>query len=145
VVKELEKGNIVIVAGFQGITEEMDITTLGRGGSDTTAVALAASLGAEVCQIYTDVDGIYTADPRLIPEAQQLAEISYEEMLELASYGAKVMHPRAVELGELYNVPILVASSFTRNPGTLIHREVSMEVRNKVRSIAHNLNVSTFS
>jgi len=142
VVKELEKGNIVIVAGFQGITEEMDITTLGRGGSDTTAVALAASLGAEVCQIYTDVDGIYTADPRLIPEAQQLAEISYEEMLELASYGAKVMHPRAVELGELYNVPILVASSFTRNPGTLIHREVSMEVRNKVRSIAHNLNVA---
>jgi len=142
VVKELEKGNIVIVAGFQGVTEGMDITTLGRGGSDTTAVALAASLGAEVCQIYTDVDGVYTADPRLIPEAQQLAEISYEEMLELASYGAKVMHPRAVELGELYNVPILVASSFTRNPGTLIHREVSMEVRNKVRSIAHNLDVA---
>ena len=142
VVEELERGNIVIVAGFQGITEEMDVTTLGRGGSDTTAVALAASLGAEVCQIYTDVDGVYTADPRLIPEARQLAEMSYEEMLELASYGAKVMHPRAVELGELYNVPILVASSFTRNPGTLIHREVSMEVRNKVRSIAHNLDVA---
>jgi len=142
VVEELERGNIVIVAGFQGITEEMDVTTLGRGGSDTTAVALAANLGAEVCQIYTDVDGVYTADPRLIPEARQLAEMSYEEMLELASYGAKVMHPRAVELGELYNVPILVASSFTRNPGTLIHREVSMEVRNKVRSIAHNLDVA---
>ena len=142
VVEELERGNIVIVAGFQGITEEMDVTTLGRGGSDTTAVALAANLGAEVCQIYTDVDGVYTADPRLIPEARQLAEMSYEEMLELASYGAKVMHPRAVELGELYNVPILVASSFARNPGTLIHREVSMEVRNKVRSIAHNLDVA---
>jgi len=142
VVRELEKGNIVIIAGFQGVTEEMDITTLGRGGSDTTAVALAASLGAEVCQIYTDVDGVYTADPRLIPEAQKLAEISYEEMLELASYGAKVMHPRAVELGELYKIPILVASSFTLSPGTLIHGEVSMEVRNKVRSIAHDLNVA---
>ncbi|MBA7713727.1 Aspartokinase [subsurface metagenome] len=93
VVKELEKGNIVIVAGFQGITDEMDITTLGRGGSDTTAVALAASLGAEVCQIYTDVEGVYTADPHLIPEAQKLADIGYEEMLELASYGAKVVHP----------------------------------------------------
>ncbi len=142
VVRELGKGNIVIVAGFQGITDEMDITTLGRGGSDTTAVALAASLKAEVCQIYTDVEGVYTADPRLVPEAQQLAEIGYEEMLELASYGAKVMHPRAVELGELYNIPILVASSFTDKPGTLIHGGVSMEVRNKVRSIAHDLDVA---
>jgi len=142
VVKELEKGNIVIVAGFQGITEEMDITTLGRGGSDTTAVALAASLGAEICQIYTDVDGVYTADPSLIPEAQQLSEIGYEEMLELASYGAKVVHPRAVELGELFNIPILVASSFTNSPGTLIHGGISMEVRNKVRSIAHDLDVA---
>jgi len=142
VVRELEKDNIVIVAGFQGITDEMDVTTLGRGGSDTTAVALAASLGAEVCQIYTDVEGVYTADPRLIPEAQKLVEIGYEEMLELASYGAKVMHPRAVELGELFNVPILVASSLTQNPGTLIHGEVSMEVRNKVRSIAHDLDVA---
>ena len=142
VTKELEKGNIVIVAGFQGITDEMDITTLGRGGSDTTAVALAASLGAEVCQIYTDVEGVYTADPRLVPEARQLAEIGYEEMLELASYGAKVLHPRAVELGELHNILILVASSFTQNPGTLIHGGVSMEVRNKVRSIAHNLDVA---
>jgi aspartate kinase len=141
VVKELEKGNIVIVAGFQGITDEMDITTLGRGGSDTTAVALAASLGAKVCQIYTDVEGVYSADPRLVPEAKPLAEIGYEEMLELATYGAKVMHPRAVELGELHNIPILVTSSFTESPGTLIHGGVSMEVRNKVRSIAHDLNV----
>jgi aspartate kinase len=142
VVKELDKGNIVIVAGFQGVTEEMDITTLGRGGSDTTAVALAVSLGAEVCQIYTDVEGVYTADPRLVPEAQKLPEIGYEEMLELATYGAKVMHPRAVELGELFNVPILVASSFTDSPGTLIHGGVSMEVRNKARGIAHDLDVA---
>jgi aspartate kinase len=142
IVKELDKGNIVIVAGFQGITDEMDITTLGRGGSDTTAVALAASLGAGVCQIYTDVEGVYTADPRLVPEAQKLPEIGYEEMLELATYGARVMHPRAVELGELFNVPVLVASSFSDNPGTLIHGGVSMEVRNKVRGIAHDLDVA---
>lgn len=142
VVKELEKGNIVIVAGFQGITDGMDVTTLGRGGSDTTAVALAASLGAKVCEIYTDVEGVYTADPRLIPEAGKLDEIGYEEMLELATYGAKVMHPRAVELGELFNIPILVASSFTGAPGTLIHGGVSMEVRNKVRSIAYDLDVA---
>ena len=142
VVKELETGKIVIVAGFQGITGEMDITTLGRGGSDTTAVALAASLGAEVCQIYTDVDGVHTADPRLIPEARRLDEIGYEEMLELATYGAKVVHPRAVELGELFKIPILVASSFSQNPGTLIHGGVSMEVRNKVRGIAYDLDVA---
>jgi aspartate kinase len=142
VVQELDKGNIIIVAGFQGATEEMDVTTLGRGASDTTAVALAASLGAEVCQIYTDVEGVYTADPRLVPEAQRLPEIGYEEMLELASYGAKVMHGRAVELGELFNVPILVTSSFTDSPGTLIHGGTSMEVRNKVRSIAHDLDVA---
>jgi len=141
-VTELEKGNIVIVAGFQGITEEMDVTTLGRGASDTSAVALAASLGAEMCQIYTDVEGVYTADPRLVSEAKPLVEIGYEEMLELASHGAKVMHARAVELGELFNIPILVASSFTGKPGTLIHGGVSMEVRNKVRSIAHDLDVA---
>ena len=141
-VGELNKGNIVIVAGFQGISEGEDITTLGRGGSDTTAVALAASLGTEVCQIYTDVEGVYTADPRLVPEARHLTEIGYEEMLELASYGAKVIHPRAVELGELFNIPILVASSFTDSPGTLIHGGVSMEVRNKARSIAHDLDVA---
>jgi len=130
------------VAGFQGITEGMDVTTLGRGGSDTTAVALAAGLKAEECQIYTDVDGVYTADPRLVPEARKLEEISYEEMLELATYGSRVMHARAVELGELYQIPILVASSFGKNPGTLIHGEVAMEVRNKVRSVAHDLDVA---
>jgi aspartate kinase len=142
VIKELETGKIVIVAGFQGVTGEMDITTLGRGGSDTTAVALAASLGASVCQIYTDVDGVYTADPRLAPDARPLAEVGYEEMLELATYGAKVLHPRAVELGELYNVPILVASSFSDKPGTLIHGGAPMEVRNKVMGIAHDLDVA---
>ena len=142
VAEELRRGNIVIVAGFQGISEGEDITTLGRGGSDTTAVALAASLEAEACQIYTDVEGVYTADPRLVPEARLLAEIGYEEMLELATYGAKVVHPRAVELGELHNIPILVASSFAQNPGTLIHGGVSMEVRNKVSGIAHDLNVA---
>jgi len=142
VLKELEKGKIVIVAGFQGITEEMDTTTLGRGGSDTTAVALAVGLKADICQIYTDVEGVYTADPKLIPEARKLGEIGYEEMLELANYGAKVMHPRAVELGELFNMPIQVSSSFSQNPGTLIHGGVSMEVRNKARAIAHDLKVA---
>jgi aspartate kinase len=142
IVKELGEGKIVIVAGFQGITREMDVTTLGRGGSDTAAVAVAASLKAQICEIYTDVEGVYTADPRLVPEAHKLAEIGYDEMLELASYGAKVLHPRAVELGELFNIPILVASSFTESPGTLIHGGIAMEVRNKVRGIAHDLNVA---
>ncbi len=142
IVRELERGKIVIVAGFQGITDDMDVTTLGRGASDTSAVALAASLKAKVCERYTDVEGIYTADPRLVPEAKRLDEISYEEMLELATYGSRVMHPRAVELGQVYDIPILVASSFTESPGTLIHGEVSMEVRNKVRSIAHDLDVA---
>jgi aspartate kinase len=142
VVSELRKGNIVIVAGFQGVTGKRDITTLGRGGSDTTAVALAASLNAEICQIYTDVEGVYTADPRFVPQARKLKEIGYEEMLELATYGAKVMHNRAVELGELYNVPILVASSFSDNPGTIICKEASMEVKNKVRGIVYDTNVS---
>jgi aspartate kinase len=142
IVKELGEGNIVIVAGFQGITHEMDITTLGRGGSDTTAVAMAASLGAQVCEIYTDVEGVYTADPRLVPSARKLRELGYEEMLELASQGAKVLHPRAVELGELFNIPILVASSFTEGSGTLIHGGIAMEVRNKVRGIVHDLNVA---
>ncbi|MDO8578092.1 MAG: aspartate kinase [Dehalococcoidales bacterium] len=140
--RELEEGKIVIVAGFQGITDGLDITTLGRGGSDTTAVALAASLKAKACEKYTDVEGIYTADPRLVPEARQLRDISYEEMLEIAAYGSKVVHPRAVELAGEFDVPILVASSFAGNPGTLIHREVSMEVRNRVRSIAHDLDVA---
>ncbi|MCK5124201.1 MAG: aspartate kinase [Dehalococcoidia bacterium] len=139
---ELDKGNIVIVAGFQGVTQEMDITTLGRGGSDTTAVALAAGLNADTCQVYTDVEGVYTADPHLIPEARKLKDIGYEEMLELSSYGAKVMHNRAVELGELYNVSILVASSFSDSPGTIICKEASMEVKNKARGIAYDTNVS---
>ena len=142
VISELEKGKIIIVAGFQGVTQAMNITTLGRGGSDTTAVALAASLGADTCQIYTDVEGVYTADPHLIPEARKLKDIGYEEMLELASYGAKVLHNRAVELGELYNVSILVASSFSDGPGTIICKEASMEVKNKVRGIASDTNVS---
>ncbi len=142
VLKELKQGSIVIVAGFQGFNDEMDITTLGRGGSDTTAVALAASLKADTCQIFTDVDGIYTADPRLVPEAVSLSEIGYEEMLEMATFGARVMHSRAVELGELYNIPILVACSFNDAPGTLIHGGASMENRNKVRSITHDLNVA---
>ena len=142
VVKELKAGRVVIVAGFQGITEEMDVTTLGRGGSDTTAVALAARLGAEICQLYTDVEGVYTADPRLVPEAQKLTEVGYDEMLELASYGVKVIHPRAVELGELFSIPILIASSYNDSPGTLIHGGASMEVRNKVRGVTYDLDVA---
>ena len=140
--EELSKGNIVIVAGFQGISNEMDVTTLGRGGSDTSAVALAAALGAKSCERYSDVDGICTADPRVVPEARKLSEISYEEMLETATYGSKVIHARAVEIGQLYNIPILVASSFNDNPGTLIHGGVSMEARNKVTGIAHDLDVA---
>jgi aspartate kinase len=142
VTKELEQGKIVIVAGFQGVTSEMDVTTMGRGASDTTLVALAASLRADVCERFTDVEGIYTADPRIVPEARPLKDISYEEMLEVATYGNKVMHPRAIELGAVYNVPILVRSSFVDKPGTLIHGEVTMEVRNKVRNVAHDLDVA---
>ena len=118
--RELDAGRIVVVAGFQGITPEEDITTLGRGGSDTTAVAIAAALKADRCEIYTDVEGIYTADPRIVPDARKLDEVGYEEMLELASLGAK-MHPRSIELGGVYRVPIYVASSFSDVPGTLIH------------------------
>ena len=141
---ELEKGRVIIVAGFQGLTQDadLDVTTLGRGGSDTTAVALAAALKADACEIYTDVEGIYTADPRIVSEARKLDEISYDEMLELASVGAKVMHSRAVELGGVYNMPILVASSFKDASGTLIHGGVSMEQFKKVRGIAHDLDVA---
>lgn len=142
VVKELKAGNVVIVAGFQGITRGRDVTTLGRGASDLSAVALAGSLGAKVCERYTDVAGIYTADPRIVPDAIPLAEISYEEMLELATYGSKAVQPRAIELAELLGVPIRVASSFSDNPGTLIHGGEFMEIRNKVRSIAHDLDVA---
>jgi aspartate kinase len=140
--RELERGHIVIVAGFQGVTEELDVTTLGRGGSDTTAVALAAALKAERCENYKDVEGIYTADPHIVPEARKLRDIGYEEMLELASHGAQVLHPRAVELAELYGLPILVASSFNDEPGTLIHAEATMEPTNKVRGIALDRDVA---
>lgn len=146
---ELDQGRVVVVAGFQGITEGLDITTLGRGGSDTTAVALAAVLGAERCDIYTDVEGIYTADPRLVPQARKMPKISYDEMLELASYGSK-MHPRSIELGAVYQVPIYVASSLVDAPGTLISRfpdedqpdENKMENRIKVTGIATQSNVA---
>ena len=141
---ELEKGQITVVAGFQGMTEGQDITTLGRGGSDTTAVALAAALNADRCDIYTDVEGIYTADPRIVPKARKMAEIGYQEMLELASYGSK-MHPRSIELGSVYQVPIYVASSFSDQPGTLIHKgpdEDNMEDRIKVTGIAYQSNIA---
>ena len=141
-IKELDKGNIVIVAGFQGLTAENDIATLGRGGSDTTAVALAAILKAKQCEIYTDVEGVYTADPRVVPEARKLDEIGYEEMLEMATSGAKVMHHRSVELGQVYKMPILVASSLVDKPGTIIHGGENMEARNKVRGIAHDMDVA---
>jgi len=142
IIKELDKGNIVIVAGFQGITPENDIATLGRGGSDTTAVALAASLKAKGCEIYTDVEGVYTADPRVVPEARKLDEIGYEEMLEMATSGARVMHHRSVELGQVFNIPILVASSMVDKPGTIIHGGKNMEQKNKVRGIAHDMDVA---
>ena len=152
--RELEGGKVVIVAGFQGraaagpgadsadATADADITTLGRGGSDTTAVALAARLGATRCQIFTDVRGIYTADPRLVPDARQLPIIGYEEMLELAHQGAQVMQTRAVELGWVNDVVIEVLSSFEDAPGTLIKEDPLVEQRNKVRGIAHDRNVA---
>ncbi len=140
--KELKANKIVIVAGFQGITSEDDVTTLGRGGSDTTAVALAIALKADICETYTDVDGVYTADPRIVPEARKVKELGYEEMMELASSGAKVLHLRCVELGEMYDMPILVASSFTDAPGSLIHGGMEMETRAKVRGIALDQNVA---
>lgn len=142
--QELLKGRVAVVAGFQGMTETQDITTLGRGGSDTTAVALAAALKADRCDIYTDVEGIYTADPRIVPKARKMLEIGYQEMLELASYGAK-MHPRSIELGSVYQVPIYVASSFSEETGTLIHKgpdEIRMEDRIKVTGIAYQSNIA---
>src|SRR6185295_12592137 len=149
--REIAGGKIVIVAGFQGRTGTAegagdatvaDITTLGRGGSDTTAVALAARLGADRCQIFTDVRGIYTADPRLAPEARQLSIIGYEEMLELAHQGAQVMQTRAVELGWVNDVVIEVLSSFEDAPGTVIKEDPLVEQRNKVRGLAHDRNVA---
>jgi aspartate kinase len=140
--QELDRGRVVIVSGFQGITEEDEVTTLGRGASDLTAVALAASMQADRCEIYTDVDGVYSADPRVEPSARKLPEISYEEMLELASLGARVMNPRAVELGSIYNIPIVVASSFKDEPGTVIRGGADMEQGNRVRGIAHDMDVA---
>ncbi|HZV48889.1 MAG TPA: aspartate kinase [Candidatus Dormibacteraeota bacterium] len=142
ILNALGRGQVPVVAGFQGATEDFEITTLGRGGSDTTAVALAAALEADLCEIYTDVDGIMTADPRVVPEARLLSHISYEEILELAAVGARVMHPRAVEIGELYGVPIHVRSSFHRRPGTMVVSEVPMEDRKRVRGVAHDLSVA---
>jgi len=143
---ELERGNVVIVAGFQGqsgvAADLAETTTLGRGGSDTTAVALAAALGADRCRIFTDVRGIYTADPRLVPAARQLPVIGYEEMLELAQQGAQVMQVRAVELGWVNGVEIEVLSSFEDAPGTLIREDPFVEQRNKVRGLAHDRNVA---
>ncbi|MBQ8144406.1 MAG: aspartate kinase [Butyricicoccus sp.] len=124
---ELDRGRIVIVAGFQGINKSEDITTLGRGGSDTTAVSIAASLRADLCQIYTDVDGVYTADPRMVEGARKLEEITYDEMLELATLGAQVLHNRSVEMAKKYNVDLEVVSSFTRNPGTKVKEVSTME------------------
>ena len=146
VLRELHHDHIVIIAGFQGLSPEAEFTTLGRGGSDTSAVALAASLGAERAEIYTDVDGIFTTDPRIDPNARKLHDISYEEMLELAAQGATVLHPRAVELGLLHNIPILVASSFDEEtPGTLIREQVVMEPTNRVRGIALDNDVAALT
>jgi aspartate kinase len=136
--KELAAGKIVVVAGFQGLSDNGDITTLGRGGSDTSAVAIAASLGAERCMIFTDVDGVYTTDPRKVKEAQKLPTISYEEMLEMASLGAVVMQPRAVEFAMLYGVDIEVLSSFSLEPGTIITEVNNMEQHRIVTGIAHD-------
>lgn len=126
--EQLDGGKVVILAGFQGLSSEGQITTLGRGGSDLSAIAIAAALKADLCQIYTDVDGVYTADPRVVPDARKLDQISYEEMLELASSGSKVMQNRAVEFAQKYNVVFEVRSSFNHNPGTIVKEEVaSME------------------
>lgn len=140
--KELREGNVVVVAGFQGMTGDGDITTLGRGGSDTTAVALAAVLKADICDIYTDVDGVYTADPRVVPNAKKLSWISYDEMLELASLGAVVMQPRAVEFAKLHGVRVQVRSSFNGGNGTTIMEGREMENGRIVTGVAHDLNVA---
>lgn len=140
----LDSDQIVIVAGFQGITENGDITTLGRGGSDTTAVALAAALNAEACEIYTDVAGVYTADPRQVPSARLLKEISYDEMLELARLGAKVLHPRSVELARKYNIPLVVKSSFEELEGTRVTGVKNME-QLYIRGVSLDSNIAKIS
>ncbi|MFZ5686735.1 MAG: aspartate kinase [Bacillota bacterium] len=142
---ELNSGKIVVVAGFQGVSPQYEITTLGRGGSDTTAVALAAALKAEVCEIFTDVDGVYTADPRVVASAKKLKEISFEEMLELASLGAQVLQPRAVEFGMQYRVPIHVRSSFNYNEGTIVKEVEKMEQALIVSGITYDYNTAKIS
>lgn len=143
---ELEKGNIVVVAGFQGADELGDPVTLGRGGSDTSAVALAGAMKADVCEIYTDVDGIYSADPRIVKDARKMKEITYYEMLEMARLGAGVMQPRSVETGHMYNIPIHVRSTFTNKPGTIIREEYTMEEKEFIiRGVAHDTNVAKFA
>ncbi len=138
---ELDKNNIVIVAGFQGINKYDDITTLGRGGSDTTAVAIAAALHADLCEIYTDVDGVYTTDPRIVPEAKKLNEVSFDEMLELASLGANVLHNRSVEMAKKYNVNMSVRSSLNKNEGTYVKEESKVE-KTLVRGVARDNDVA---
>lgn len=139
VLEEIRKGRIVIVAGFQGVTIDNDITTLGRGGSDITAVALAAKLKADVCEVYTDVAGVYTADPKIVPEARKLSDVSYEEMLEMAASGAKVLQLRAVEYGKNYNLLIHVRSSVLKEEGTLVKEaEVGME-RPIIRAVTYDI------
>ncbi|MFB5675453.1 aspartate kinase [Paenibacillus terreus] len=145
VLKALEEQKIVIVAGFQGISEDGEITTLGRGGSDTTAVALAAAIKADACEIYTDVDGVYSTDPRIVKCARKLKEISYDEMLELANLGAAVLHPRAVEYAKHNNVRLIVRSSFNHNEGTLVKEEAVMEQGVVVSGIAYDKNVARIS
>ena len=142
IVGAMAAGRVAVIAGFQGVSDTYDITTLGRGGSDTSAVALAAALQAERCEIYTDVRGVYTADPRIATDARPIPEISYEEMLEFAAVGARVMHPRAVEIGEAYDMPIWVRSTFDESPGTIICRHPKLEDRQKVRGIAHETDVA---
>ena len=141
----LQEGQIVIVAGFQGMSEVGEITTLGRGGSDTTAVALAAAIQADVCEIYTDVDGIYSTDPRIVNCARKLKEISYDEMLELANLGAAVLHPRAVEYAKHNSVCLVVRSSFNYNEGTIVKEEATMEQGVVVSGIAYDKNVARIS
>ena len=138
---ELEQRKIVIVTGFQGISQYDDYTTLGRGGSDTTAVALAAALRADACEIYTDVDGVYTADPRIVKDAKKLDEITYDEMLELASLGAGVLHNRSVEMAKKYGVQLVVRSSLNTSEGTVVKEEVKME-KMLVSGVACDKNVS---
>ena len=139
---ELDKNKIVLVAGFQGLNKYGDITTLGRGGSDTSAVALAAALHADLCQIYTDVDGVYTADPRKVTGARKLEEITFDEMLELASLGAQVLHNRSVEMAKRYNVNLEVLSSFTGNPGTKVKEVVKTMEKTHVSGVAKDKNVA---